>query len=196
MNSNETTGATLTEGALTLIQVRRFMVCACFICPALYWVGILPTGPLEWLQAIGIVPKLPVNQTPSPVEGMFQSLNTITAWLFGGASWVALCFFVMGFFKHRIERRFLGSTDAYRAAEEALHLYETTPVPLGDLVDVKVNLGGLLGRDESTIETTKGFFRVAGTVGNVIKGACVTRLDGRLFITSFDEVKKDYVLID
>lgn len=60
---------------------------------------------------------------------------------------------------------------------------------------VTVSRGGFLSHDESIVETTLGFYRVWGRVGDVPKGAAVTLLDGNLRITSNDDVNKKYTLL-
>tara|TARA_R110000851_G_scaffold7950_1_gene30556 strand:- start:17826 stop:18407 length:582 start_codon:yes stop_codon:yes gene_type:complete len=183
------------EHAKSLGTLQRLMLGACLIAPALYWLGVINTGPVEWLQSAGFLTRSVTDITTSGFAQLFESMNSMLLGLVGGLSWGMLSALCLMPFTRRIAVKFLGSEDALQMAQEVMHVAETTPDFLGELVAVTVNRGGFLSHDESSIETTQGFYRVLGRVGNVPKGAEVTVLDGSLRITSDNAVTKKYTLL-
>lgn len=178
-----------------LKSARRLLIYGCYVLPVLYWIGVIDTGPVEWLQSTNVL-QVPAKETDSHgVLWIFDSMNRLTLWLAGGVSWGMVSAVCLMPFTRRITVKLLGSEAALEAAQEAIYLAETTPIPLGDLVTVTVNLGGFLSHDESSVETTQGFYRVYGRVGDVRKGATVTALNGMLRIGSDDDSLKQYTML-
>lgn len=171
------------------------MVGICMVLPILYWFGVIGTGPLEWLQAIGVVQK-PAFADGSPgLESMFSDMNQATLWLFGGIMWMGVSLLALTPFKVRIYRKVLGSMEAVDAARNQIYLQESTPIPHGELVNVTINRGGFLSSANSLIETTKSFHRVFGQVSGIDKGSVVDELQGRLRIHQLDGSLKEYVIL-
>ncbi|WP_219096225.1 hypothetical protein [Pseudomonas sp. UMAB-40] len=177
-----------------LKTIHNFMFSSCLVVPLLYWFGAINTGPVEWLQAIGWIPASNDSESFGIVE-VFRGFEHFGRAACSGGAWAIISAFFLWPFQRAIAIKYIGSEEAFEAALEMQRAKETTPISLGDLVHVAVNRGGFMDSDESTIETTQGFYRVSGKVGGVIKGASVTSFEGQLRITTPDGRGKEFVLL-
>ncbi|MCK9709851.1 hypothetical protein [Pseudomonas syringae] len=162
-------------------RAHMMLMGICGILPFLYWIGVINTGPLEWWQAVSAVskPDAVADRSIFELGGVFASF---AAYMVGGFGWLGISGACVWPFKRRLMAFFMGSEKALDTAERQQYEAATTPIPRGQLVDVKLLPGGFLGSDQSVMSTTQGLFRVLGVVSDVAQGATVTELNGYMHV--------------
>lgn len=159
-----------------------------------YLFGGLHFGPLELVAAI-LEPAMGINATDVTCEpgalGLICYLAKFTAHLVGTALWVGLIASPMPAIQRRIGVLEAGSEEAYQQIVEEAN----TPKSVGGLVGISNTKGGLLSSSEATIETTQGFYRVAGLVGGFDRGTPVYLLHDYLLIGD-GSCRKQFVVLN
>ncbi|WP_036990831.1 hypothetical protein [Metapseudomonas furukawaii] len=172
--------------AENLLRGYAFLASAALVVMAiLYWFGVITFGPLELFSLI----TAPLTQSGDasvshggPLSGLFEGLRVFV----GGMLWIALAVPVRAILEERVAILQAGSRAAYKEQLREAERLANAPQSLGKLVAVTHSKGGFLGRDESLIETSEGFYRVVGLVGGVKKGEPVSRVRDTLQIGSED----------
>lgn len=179
------------------LQVLLWLIGALsWIVGGAYLLGYLTVGPLELASALV---RFLLGSEPAPGEcsaanGLASGVCMIT-WLggrfFGAALWMLLLSLPMPFIRRSIKISELGSEEAY--AEYCRE--QNTPEPLGELVGINNSKGGFLSTSEATIETTRGFYRVAGLVGGFERGTPVYRLR-KLLLIGDGYARKEFLVLE
>lgn len=182
---------------------KEFLYLSLWLIGALSWIaggaylfGYLTVGPLELASALVrfLLGSESALDECSAASGLASGVCLIT-WLggrfLGAVLWVLLLSLPMPFIRRSIKIIELGSEEAY--AEYCRE--QNTPEPLGELVGISNSKGGFLSTSEATIETTRGFYRVAGLVGGFERGAPVYRLHKRLLIGD-GYTRKEFLVLE
>jgi len=193
MDNKPENSSELSDHVCSYRAATKLTTIACFILPVLYIFGLIDSGPLDWAQALGF------KQPPQEYEistKTFQAVDHLIYVTVNAGLFAVLSMAILVFFRERIAVYFVGSREAVIAAINEIHRKESTPVPLGTFISVIINRGGFMSSDESTIETTLGFYRVLGKAGGILKGAEVSRLGDSLQVATCNDAVKKYTLIE
>ena len=101
------------------LYADQMVMGACFIVPSLYWLGIVNTGPVEWLDALGVI-NVPDAHA---LRSVFQWHEYIPIFLFyvvGGLAWSPISATVLLPFRRSLIAFFMGSKAAMKEADELL----------------------------------------------------------------------------
>lgn len=162
-------------------------VLAAMVLAFLHWFGLIAFGPAEVIEAYVLSPLLVhMELAPGGQSSQFSNSIELTAqffrWLVGGGAWMALSLAVGQWAVKRIRIMEAGSVAAYNQRVSDAQELRSRLVPVGNLVGIQISVGGLFSNSQSIVETDQGFYRVAGLVGDRLKGEPVYRRQHDLFI--------------
>ncbi|HHH9441345.1 TPA: hypothetical protein ACP32N_003284 [Pseudomonas aeruginosa] len=153
-------------GALTGLASALLMVSS--------WTGVIETGPIQlgWL----LFPEFLASVLPAGHPLVEKAL--------GGALWMACGLPLLSYLYRRGDILRAGGLEACRASCREEEERARTPTPVGTLVNLTISKGGLFSNSTTLVETTEGFFHVAGPISSAEKGAQVYILQPQHLLTN------------
>lgn len=147
-----------------------------FIALASYALGYIPNLFLIGLKSHGVETEF-LTSSGSAIGWLISAI----VW-FCGASLYLLCGVALNMFLVALARIIEVGWKQYRVEtkEQAAEEIKAAVIDAGEVVAITIDRGGFLDSTQSTVETSKGFYRVFGSVGSVSKGAKVVIEKDRL----------------